>query len=389
MIKFLVKRTIKNSDDTDNPKVREKYGILGGVLGIICNTILFIIKIVIGALMGNIAIISDAFNNFSDMGSSIVSLISAKLSSKSPDHDHPFGHGRFEYIAALIVSFVIIFVGIQLGITSFQKLIGGESSSTFNWILIIILLISILIKLWMFSYNRYLSKKINSQVLKSASFDSLSDVAVSLAIVLSTIIGHYFCPDFPLDGVFGIIVGIIIVVNGVKLSIETINTLLGKSPDPETIIKIKDILQSDEKVLGIHDLLVHDYGPGRKIASVHAEVDENENIVDIHERIDELEKKVEKVLSIPIVIHMDPISTTSEEVMMLRLSIKEIISSLNKDLTFHDLRITQGEKNVNVIFDLVIPFKFADKKSIYVETIETYLKNIDPKYSCVINIDYE
>lgn len=389
MIRLLVKKTIKDYENVNDKKVREKYGVLGGVLGIICNIILFVIKLVIGILMMNLAIISDAFNNFSDMGSSLVSIISAKLSNKKPDHEHPFGHGRFEYIASLAVSFLILFVGIELGISSFKKLFVKDYTMTFSWVLIGILSISILIKVWMFSYNHYLGKKINSSILKAAAMDSLSDSIVSLAIVLSTIAGYYLCPNFPLEGVLGIIVAILVIINGGKLAWETTGTLLGGKPDKETVDAIRNILVDESLVLGVHDLIVHDYGPGRKMASVHVEIDEDDNVVVAHEMIDALEKKVENELDIPLVIHMDPISTKCEEVKLLKKVIREFIATIDERLSIHDLRITKGEINSNVIFDLVVPFDLIEKEEKIIEQITQEVAKIDEKYSCVVNIDHE
>lgn len=390
MIKFLVKKTIKNYQDTENTKVREKYGVLSGILGIICNLFLCSLKLIIGFLMSSMAIISDGFNNLSDSGSSIISIFSAKLSNKKPDKDHPFGHGRVEYISSLLVSFLIIFMGVELLISSFEKLINKEFNLDFNPYLLIALAISILVKIWMFFYNRYLSKQINSLVLKATASDSLQDALVTSIIVIATIVNHYFLKNFPLDSILGTIIAILIIFNGLKLTLDTSKTLLGNPPSQETINKISQVILQNKKILGIHDLMVHDYGPGRKIASVHAEVSDQENITYIHELIDSIEKKVENELGITMVIHMDPINTSDPEVLKIKEYLNLIISSYNKSLSFHDLRITKGEKNINVIFDLVINYDYS-KEDLQetIKYIKTKLHEFDNRYSCVINIDYQ
>ena len=386
MIKFLVKKSIKNSEDINNKKVRQSYMILGGILGIICNLFLFALKLIIGLIVNSISVLSDAFNNLSDSGSSIIGLFSAKLSNKKPDKDHPFGHGRIEYIASLIVSFLIIFMGAQLMLTSINKL-SNKSNVSFNWILVIILSVSILVKLWMFSYNRYLGKKINSLVLKATAIDSISDVLTTILVVISLIIGNFV--SFPIDSVMGILVSLLIIYNGLKLTIETSGTLLGTKASDELIKQIQDIIIQDETILGTHDLIVHDYGPGRKMASIHVEVSDKSDIIKIHELIDSLEKKIEKELDIHMVIHMDPISTDNQEVNFLKIFIQNLIQESKQDVSFHDLRITQGEKNVNVIFDLCIPYQFSNQeKKDFIDYISEKIKEKDNKYTAVINIDY-
>lgn len=387
MIKTFIKKFIKNHENVQDKKVRQSYIILGSILGIICNLFLFSLKLIIGLIIHSMSVLSDAFNNLSDSGSSIIGLFSAKLSNKKPDKDHPFGHGRIEYIASLIVSFLIIFMGAQLLITSINKLSNGSNPVIFNPILVIILGISILVKLWMFFYNRYLSKQINSLVLKANAFDSISDVIISSLVIISLIIGKFV--SFPVDGIMGILMSLLIVYNGMKLTIETSGTLLGKKASEELIKQIEDIFAKEEKILGTHDLIVHDYGPGRQMASIHVEISDKENIVVIHELIDYLEKKIEDELFIHMVIHMDPISVDNEELNQLYDYLKEIILETQKDVTFHDLRMTQGEKNKNIIFDLSIPYQFSvQDKNDFISYIKEKIKEKDERYSIVINIDY-
>ena len=396
MIKLLVKVFIKNHEDTKNPKIREKYGVLGGVLGIVCNIFLFVVKLIIGLFLNAIAIMSDAFNNLTDSFSSIVSIISAKMSNKKPDKDHPFGHGRIEYISTLIVSFIIVLVGFELLTTSVEKLIAGINGDItiieFNTpfiISMIILALSLLIKLWMYSYNKYLGKKIDSSVLLASSADSISDSLTSLSIIVATVVGSLLLKEnyFYLDSIMGIIVSIIICINGFKIVLETIKDLLGKPATKEQLEELENIIMSSEEILGIHDLIIHDYGPGRKFASVHAEVDSKSDFIKVHEIIDEIEQICYGKTGVELVIHMDPIDSTSEDVVQANAVISSIVNKI-EGLTYHDLRITGGENNINIIFDLVVPFEYVNEKlKEIVSTIKTKAKEVNNKYSLVIKID--
>ena len=278
-------------------------------------------------------------------------------------------------------------MGAQLLLSSVNKLLDKQEPSSFNLVLVIILGVSILLKLWMFSYNRYLSKKIDSLILKATAFDCLSDVLTTSLVIISLIIGQYV--SFSVDGLMGILVSLLIVYNGIKLTIETSKTLLGTKASDELIQEIQNIILQEKEILGTHDLIVHDYGPGRKMASIHVEVSDQANIIKIHELIDALEKKIEDELYIHMVIHMDPISVDNEEVKKLHAYLTKLIQDSKKDVSFHDLRITQGEKNVNVIFDLSIPYSFSNlEKNDYITYIQDKIKELDEKYSPVINIDY-
>lgn len=396
MIKLLVKTFIKDHEETKNPKVREKYGVLGGVLGIICNIILFVVKLVIGIFLNAIAIMSDAFNNLTDSFSSIVSIISAKMSNKKPDKDHPFGHGRIEYISTLIVSFIIVLVGFELLTTSIEKLIAGingditiiELDTPFI-VSMIILALSLLVKLWMYSYNKYLGKKINSSVLLASSADSISDSLTSLSIIVATVVGSLLLKEnyFYLDSIMGIVVSIIICINGFKIVLETIKDLLGKPATKEQLEELEEIIMSSGEILGVHDLIIHDYGPGRKFASVHAEVNSNSNFIKVHEIIDEIEQICYGKTGVELVIHMDPIDTTSQDVIEANEVISSIVNQYN-DITYHDLRITSGENNINIIFDLVVPFEYSNEQlKEIVSTIKGKAKEKNNKYSLVIKID--
>lgn len=396
MIKLLVKKFVKNHEDIKNPHVRESYGVLGGVLGIICNIVLFVVKLLVGIFLNAISIMSDAFNNLTDSFSSIVSIISAKLSNKKPDKDHPFGHGRVEYIATLIVSFIIVLVGFELLTSSVENLINGIKGNstplqtgTMLYISMGILACSLLVKLWMYSYNKYLGKKIDSGVLLASSADSISDALTSTAIIIATLVGGLLLKEnyFYLDSIMGIIVSVIICINGFKIVFSTIGDLLGKPASKEELESLEKIIMSTDKIIGIHDLIIHDYGPGRKYASVHAEVDANSDIVEAHEIIDEIEQICYAQTSVELTIHMDPIDTTSETVIEANAAVGKIINNYD-GLSFHDLRITNGESNINVIFDLVVPHEYNNEQiKELISTIKKSIKELNNKYSVVIKVD--
>lgn len=304
MIKFIIKRFIKDYNNVEDKNVREAYGVLSGVLGIICNLILFLLKLFIGISVNSIAIISDAFNNMSDLGSSVVTIFGVKMSNRPPDKDHPHGHGRYEYITSLIVSFLIFAVGLETLKASIDKIINPKVVEI-NFLLLGILSASILIKLWMFSYNRYIGKKISSNVNKANAYDSLNDVIATVVVIIGTLLGKH--TTIPVDGLLGFGISFIIVYSGFSIAKDSVSLLLGKSPDPELINKIKELILENDNIKGVHDLIIHDYGPNKIMASIHAEVSKEANIVDIHYEIDKIERKIEKELNIDIVIHMDPI----------------------------------------------------------------------------------
>lgn len=310
MIKFIIKKTIKNHQAIEKEKVREAYGVLSGILGILCNLLLFIVKLVIGTTMNSIAITSDAFNNLTDTGSSFITVIGAKLSNQVPDEEHPFGHGRFEYIASLMISFIIILVGFELLQSSISKILNPEPIK-FNLLLMIILVISVFLKIWMYSYNKYIGKKINSKVNMATATDSINDVFATSTVVITTIIGQYI--SIPVDGVVGLLVSLLILYTGYDVAKDTVNVLLGMSPSEETVDNIRDYLLNSEYIHGAHDLKVHDYGPGRTIASVHVEMSDQINIVRAHREIDKIEKAIHEDMCIDIVIHIDPMPEGSTE----------------------------------------------------------------------------
>ena len=358
-IRFLTKIFIKNSDNVASPSVRAAYGVFGGILGIVCNVILFVIKFIIDSIIGSIAIISDAFNNLSDIGSSAVTMIGAKMSNQRPDAEHPFGHGRIEYIGSLIVSFIIISMGFELIKTSVEKILNPVAPE-FNPILLGILVISVAIKLWMHFAVKFLGSKVNSDVLLATSADSLNDAIATSTVIISVFLCKFLPPV--IDGIAGLVVAVLICVSGVKLAWETIGTLLGTSPDPAVARRIADIILSDKEILGIHDLIVHDYGPGRTLASVHAEVSSEKSAIMLHEIIDALEVKIMAETGIETVIHTDPILVNNDKVNETRELLKNIIAEINPELGLHDFRMTDGENRINLIFDLEVPFHFTDEE---------------------------
>ncbi len=304
MIGLIIRRFIPNCEDVKNPEVRKRYGMLGGILGILCNLLLFGTKLVVGTVSGSIAIVSDAFNNLSDMGSSLVTVVGARISVKRADKEHPYGHGRAEYISALVVAILIIVFGVELLKSSAEKLFDYEKVEM-SVVSAIILILSILVKLWMWYYNRVMARKIESGLLAAASRDSLNDVAATAAIVASAIAARFV--SFPIDGIAGICMSGLIIYTGCDLVKSTADRLMGVAPDEKLIEHIEEILMSEDSVLGLHDLMVHDYGPGRMIGSVHAEVPEDMQLCEVHRVIDEAEHRIMRETGVDIVIHMDPV----------------------------------------------------------------------------------
>jgi cation diffusion facilitator family transporter len=385
MTNFLIRKFIPDYQNTSDKNVREKYCVLAGVMGICNNFILFVIKLVIGTLSNSIAIISDAFNNLSDMGSSLVSIIGAKLSNRKPDKEHPFGHGRMEYLSSLLVALIIFFVGISLFQTSFQKILHPEELRL-NPVLIGVLALSACIKVWMFFYNRYMGNKINSGILKATALDSLNDVYATGAVVLSTILSAF--TTLPIDAVLGVVVSVLILFAGYQVAKDTVDLLLGKAPDKELVDGIETILMSNKRIMGTHDLIVHDYGPGRIIASVHAEVRDDENIVEIHEIVDELENRIQDELGIIMIVHTDPISVDCERTNEYKKKIASIIEDIDATLSMHDFRITDGIQHVNLIFDMIVPYEYDEKAAkALVEHIRNEMRVREENVNVVIKID--
>ena len=388
---FLIKVFVKNKEDVNNKKVRSDLGYLGGFVGIVVNVVLFSIKITVGLIVDSIAVIADAFNNLSDAASSIVTILGFKLSRIPADKEHPFGHGRMEYISALIVAFMVMLVGVQFIKSSFERILKPEQVS-FELIPFLLLLISILLKLWLSVFNRFLGNKINSSALKAASVDALGDVFTSSCVVLSLLAAKY--TTFPIDGYAGIIVALVILYSGISLVKQTISPLLGEAPSLELVESINSSLLSYEHVIGTHDLIVHNYGVGKFMATIHAEIPADMNLLKIHNIIDRAEREISKKLGIMLFIHMDPISTDNEEERKVKTSLQEIISKMPCIKSFHDLRIVEGinEDKKNLIFDVVID-STAINETITEEEIKDKvilsLARIYPEFNMILTIDYQ
>ena len=387
MIRFLLSRFVYRRAHGDGMETRTQLTFFAGILGILCNLFLFALKLVIGMFAGSVAITSDAFNNLSDAGSSLVAAISARLAGQKPDAEHPWGHGRLEYIASLIVSFLILFVGVELLRSSFSGLFSA-AAPTFSPIALILLGASVLVMLWMWSFNRYIASLTDAAVLRAAAADSLGDALSSSVVILSAVVGMLLPIRIPLDAIMGMLVSLMILKCGWGIARETVDLLLGAPADKETTDALAEILMSGDGIIGYHDLLVHDYGPGRKFASVHAEIPDTADIRHAHEVVDALEVRMFRELGITAVIHTDPITVGNDFVDGLRQSVKEIIAAVNPALSMHDFRITDGENRINLIFDLLVPFSLTAEDSVRaVEEIRRRIGALDPRFRTVIKID--
>lgn len=384
MTQLLVQKFIKNYEDIQNPIVREKYGLLGGIVGIACNLLLFISKLFIGIISSSVSIIADAINNLSDAASSVVTLIGFKISSKPADSDHPFGHARVEYVAGLVVSFIIIFLGLQLAGSSISKILN-PSTLMVSPVTIIVLILSIFVKLWMSFFNRHLGEKIQSSTLKATATDSLNDVIATTSVLLS--MGIFYFTSFNLDGFIGLIVACFIIYSGINVIKETVSPLLGEAPTDELVQTIQSKILTYEGVLGLHDLVVHSYGPNRCFASVHVEVSAAEDILVSHDLIDGIERDFALDLGIHLVIHLDPIIKGDALSNTLQDMVITIVSTIDPDLSIHDFRTVQGVTHTNLIFDVTVPtnFKKSDKELAYL--INQHIREQDPSFHAVMTID--
>ena len=387
MITFMASLFIKDSKNYKEPSVRQAYGVLSGAVGIGLNILLFFGKWLAGTISGSIAIIADAFNNLSDAGSSIITLIGFRLSGQEPDPEHPFGHGRMEYISGLLVSVAILVMGFELIGSSIGKLRSPEPIES-SALVFGILIASILVKLYMFFYNHSLSKKIESAAMKATSVDSLSDTVSTTLVLIATLISKY--TGLLLDGWFGILVGLFILYTGGSTLKETIDLLLGQPPKQEFIDEVKEIVLGHSMVHGVHDLIVHDYGPGRVMISLHAEVDVNGDIQDIHEQIDHIEHELQEKLHCSATIHMDPIVTDDKEVLAMKAKVEEMVHFLDESFSMHDFRMVRGSTRTNLIFDVEVPRKTSYTDNEIVNWLKERIHELPgSKYFAVIQIDHE
>lgn len=383
MTPFLIKRFIKNYENTTDPKVRTAYGKLAGTVGIICNIMLFIMKIAVGTLFGSVSVTADAVNNLSDASSSIISLMGFKLADKPADEEHPYGHGRFEYLSGLLVAVFIIVIGIELLRGSINKILN-PTPVEFSYITVGVLIFSVLVKLWMALFNFKMGKKINSSTLKATGADSRNDVIATSAVLVSLFVSYFSGID--LDGWMGIAVSLFIMYSGVDIVKETLNPLLGKAPEMEFVKEIKNKILAYPGVLGTHDLLVHDYGPGRQFASVHVEMAAEADPLESHEIIDTIERDF-YAEGLHLIVHFDPIVTSDDRVTNLRYWLSEQVYLIDENLSIHDVRIVPGIKQTNVIFDCVVPFDFNMTEDELKKKICKVVSDNYPTYKCVITID--
>ena len=385
MTDFLVNKFIKDSTNIESTEVRTRYGMLTSVVGIFCNVLLFSVKLTIGLILSSLAVTADAFNNLSDAASSIISFIGVKMAGKPADVEHPFGHGRIEYIAALIVSFLVIEVGFTFFKSSISKILHPEEIS-FDLVPFVILILSILVKLWMAFFNNKLGKRIDSKVMLATAADSLGDVITTSATVLSIIICHF--TSINVDAIAGLIVSAIVIWSGISIAKDTLEPLIGERVPAELYQKITDIVESYDGIVGTHDLIVHNYGPNRSMATIHAEVPNDINIDVSHEIIDKIERDVKKDLNILLVIHMDPVEMRDEEVLSLREKTSRIVHALDPELNFHDFRVLKENEQRNLIFDLVIPDSYSEKDTNRVmHQLVSLLHEMDENVECIITLD--
>ena len=388
MTTLLIKLFIKNPDNVTDTNVRSLYGTLGGIVGIICNLLLSAFKIVLGAISGSISIVADGLNNLSDMGSSVITMLGFKLAAKPADSDHPFGHGRMEYMSAFIVSILILLVGFELLKSSALALVDNVAMPKYGIFAIIILIVSVLLKLWLFLFNRKIGKKIASDALVATAKDSLNDCITTIAILISALVAHFVKLPFNLDAVIGIFIAIYSMYSGISSAKDSLNQILGSPPEKSLIDDIEKEILSVEGFVGIHDLIVHNYGPGRQFASVHVEVSQNCDIVKCHEHIDICEKHIFDTLGVSLVIHMDPIDTDDENIYSTKQKMADALANIDKNLTLHDFRMTPlADTQTNLIFDVVVPPEIKIPKDELKQKIEECAININPTFRCVITFD--
>lgn len=384
MINFLIKVFIKDYDNVRDSNVREAYGTLGSIVGIIANAVLSISKIAVGTIFNSISITADGVNNLSDAGSSVVTLIGFKISSKPADKDHPFGHARIEYLTGLAVGVIIILLGVELIKSSIDKIMHPEQLN-FSWAMVFVLVLSILIKLWLSYFNYKIGEKISSSTVKASAADSRNDVIATSAVLVSVFIAKL--TGYTIDGFMGLLVALFILYSGISILKDILNPLLGEMPDPDFIESIENKILSYEGIINIHDLVVHNYGPNRYFATVHAEVDANEDIMKSHDMIDNIERDFSKDLGINLVIHLDPTITNDKEINHLKNLTEKIVKEIDECLSIHDFRVVKGETHTNLIFDVLVPVTYEVKISELVKNIERDVQKENKNYYAVVTVD--
>ncbi|TCL59835.1 cation diffusion facilitator family transporter [Kineothrix alysoides] len=384
MVSLLTKIFIKDRDNTSSPQVRQAYGVLCGTVGIFLNILLFIGKFLAGIISNSIAVTADAFNNLSDAGSSLITLIGFKMAGQKPDPGHPFGHGRIEYLSGLLVSIAILIMAFELVRSSVDKIIHPQAVE-FSLITVIILAISIGVKLYMTFYNKSIGKKIDSAAMSATAMDSLSDTMATTVVLIAALVGKL--TGLKIDGYCGIMVALFIFYAGYCAAKETVSPLLGQPPHPDFVKNVETIVMSYEHVLGIHDMIVHDYGPGRVMLSLHAEVPADGDILTLHDMIDNIEHRLHNELHCEAVIHMDPVVTQDEQINALKSRISEVIITAYPEVCFHDFRVVKGPTHTNIIFDIVVPFHYKKNDEEITNYISEQIRLIDETYMAVIQVD--
>lgn len=385
MTEFLVKHFVKDYEEIEKVSVRTAYGVLASAVGIFCNVLLFIVKCAVGFFLNSISVMADAFNNLSDAGSSVVGLVGVKMASKPADEDHPFGHGRIEYIAALVVAFLVL----QVGFTFFKDSIGKirePEEMKFQLISVIILVLSVGVKLWMGMFNRRLGKKIDSKVMLATATDAMGDVATTSVTILSIL--FWKLTGMNIDGFVGIIVSLVVMWAGIGIARDTLEPLIGEAVAPEEYVRISRFVEKYDGIVGSHDLIVHNYGPGRSMASIHAEVPNDVDIEVSHEVIDRIERDAAKKLGIFLVIHMDPVETQDKHVLEVKKQVVEVLAALDPAVSIHDFRMVDGKEQINLIFDMVVPFEYDHQKQEELkDSLKRLLKMHDSRYEFAMTVE--
>lgn len=386
MTKFLVRRFIKDYENVKSAKVRTSYGLLASVVGIICNLILFGIKLVIGTLLNSIAVTADAFNNLSDATSSIIGFVGTKLANRPADKEHPFGHGRYEYVAALIVAFLVLEVGLSCLKSSFSKILHPEPLE-FQFYLVIILVISILIKVWLGLFNRKLGKRINSSIMKATAADAFGDVGITSATVVSVLLVK--SAGLNIDGYIGLVVSIAVLLSGVNILKETIQPLLGLAISVEDYERISRFVEKYDLIVGSHDLILHNYGPSALMATIHAEIPDTTAMDKAHDVIDQIERDAKEELGILLVIHMDPVAVDDEQAMTAKKTVLDELEKLDEKGTIHDFRMVKGEEESKLIFDLVVPHNYSvAMENDLIDKLKEKVQEVNGHYECLITLEH-
>lgn len=384
MTNFILKTFMKDYSDNKDSATRKKAGFLSSTVGIVCNIILFVSKFIIGTIANSVAIISDAFNNLTDCLSCIITMFGYNLASKPADKEHPFGHGRMEYFTSLIIAVFIIIVGFEFFKTSLSRIFNKEDIDV-TYFTIIVLVLSILLKFWMYLFNKKMATIFNNQAMMATSYDSLSDAMTTSITLIGSIISLF--TSFPIDGVIGLIVSGLIIKTAISIIKDTLDELLGKPADKETTQQLLNIVMSHQGILGVHDLMIHNYGPNNMIASLHAEVDAKQNVLEAHDTIDNIEKEIFEKMKIMTTIHLDPIETDNIQLNQYKKIVSKVLNEIDPELSFHDFRMVVGQTHTNLIFDVIISDKYRDKNQMLKEKIDEQLKLIDNKLETVITFD--